>query len=86
MAKTEMIHARIEPRQKNEVEGVLDELGLSVTDANNLFYKQFTLNKGIPFIMKIPNANTRKTMQETDKGNMLAESKNADDMFKTLKI
>ena len=86
MAKTEMIRARIEPRLKHEVEDILDELGLSVTEAITLFYKQVQLNKGIPFEIKIPNATTKKTMQDTDEGKNLVRSKTTDDMFKALNI
>ena len=86
MAKTEMIRARIEPRLKHDVEDILDELGLSVTEAITLFYKQVQLNKGIPFEIKIPNATTKKTMQDTDEGKNLVRSKTTDDMFKALNI
>lgn len=86
MAKTEMIRARIEPRLKHEVEDILDELGLSVTEAITLFYKQVQLNKGIPFEIKIPNATTQTTMQDTDEGKNLVRSKNTDEMFKALNI
>ena len=86
MAKTEMIRARIEPRLKHDVEDILDELGLSVTEAITLFYKQVQLNKGIPFEIKIPNATTQKTMQDTDEGKNLVRSKTTDDMFKALNI
>ncbi len=43
MAKTEMIRARVEPELKHEAEELLREMGLSVTEAITLFYKQLTM-------------------------------------------
>ncbi len=39
MAKTEMIRVRMEPELKQEVEKIFTALGLSPTEAINLFYK-----------------------------------------------
>ena len=43
MSKTETIRARIEPELKHNAETVLAALGLSVTEALTLFYKQISL-------------------------------------------
>ena len=43
MSKTETIRARIEPELKHKAETVLAALGLSVTEAVTLFYKQISL-------------------------------------------
>ncbi len=64
MAKSEMIRARVEPALKHEAEAVLDKLGLTPTEAITLFYKQVTLYRGLPFPVRIPNAATRKALQE----------------------
>lgn len=81
MSKTELIQVNIEPKLKHEVEEILQKSGLTVSEAINLFYRQIRQNKGIPFQVKIPNAITRKTMQETDEGKNLFVCENADDMF-----
>ena len=49
MSKTETIRARIEPELKHNAETVLAALGLSVTEALTLFYKQISLQHGLPF-------------------------------------
>jgi hypothetical protein len=36
--KTAVIHARIDPELKNDVESVLNDLGLSVMDAITIFF------------------------------------------------
>jgi DNA-damage-inducible protein J len=84
MSKTEIIKASIEPELKHEVEEILQKLGLTVSEAIDLFYRQIKQNKKIPFKVKIPNAITRKTMKETDEGKNLVECENAEDMFKKL--
>jgi DNA-damage-inducible protein J len=64
MAKSETIRARVEPALKHEAETVLDKLGMSPTEAITLFYKQVTLYRGLPFPVRIPNAATRKALDE----------------------
>jgi DNA-damage-inducible protein J len=86
MSKTETVRARIEPRLKKEAEHVLEDLGLSATQAITLFYRQVTLRKGLPFDVVIPNATTRRTFEGTDAGKDLVVCKDGDDMFKKLGI
>ena len=68
MAKTAMVQARIEPELKSEVEKILRSLGLNTTYAISVFFKQIKLNKGIPFAVEIPNAETRKAIEEARAG------------------
>ena len=86
MNKTATVRARIEPRLKKEAEHVLEDLGLSATQAINLFYRQVTLRKGLPFDVVIPKAPTRRTFERTDAGKNLVVCKDADDMFRKLGI
>ncbi len=39
-----------------QFEGILATLGISASNAINMFYKQVILNRGIPFEVKIPTA------------------------------
>ena len=64
MKKTAMIRARLEPQLKSEAEIVLAEIGLSPAEAIRLFYKQVSLQKGLPFEVRIPNAGTRAAIRE----------------------
>ena len=68
MAKTEMIRARVEPEVKREAEELFSALGLSVTEAITLFYKQVAIHRGLPFPMRIPNAATAAALQEARTG------------------
>ena len=58
MAKTATIRARVEPELKRQAEDLFSRLGLSVTEAITLFYRQVTLAQGLPFAVKLPNAET----------------------------
>jgi DNA-damage-inducible protein J len=68
MAKSEMIRARVEPELKHKAELVLESLGMTPTEAITLFYKQVTLYRGLPFPVRIPNAATRKALQDARAG------------------
>lgn len=54
MAKTANLYARIEPEVKEEAEMILEALGIPVSNAINMFYKQIILQRGIPFEVKLP--------------------------------
>ncbi len=85
MSKTAMIRARTEPRLKEEVESIFSELGITSTEAINMFYKQVRLRKGIPFEIKIPNKVTRKTFNDSDNKKNRKSFKNINDLLKDLK-
>lgn len=81
-----MIRARIEEKLKEDVGKVFDKLGLTTTEAITLFYRQIKLHKGLPFSVKIPNKETKKTLEETDKKKNLIKTKNTEDLFAKLEI
>jgi DNA-damage-inducible protein J len=66
--KTATIRARTEPGLKADAERVFRKLGISSSEAINLFYSQVRLRKGLPFPVEIPNAVTRQTFEKTDRG------------------
>jgi DNA-damage-inducible protein J len=84
MSKQAFIRARIESDLKKKVELILSSLGLNATEVITLLYKQIDLNKGLPFEIKIPNAETKKTMDDINKGKNLKKFKNKEEMFKDL--
>jgi len=85
MARTAMIRARTEPDLKSEVERILEELGMTSTEAVNLFYRQVKLQKGLPFDVKIPNKTTLETFRKTDEGKELNEYKDMKAFRKKMK-
>ena len=52
--KTANLYARIEPETKVCAESILESLGIPVSTAINMFYKQIILNNGMPFELKLP--------------------------------
>jgi DNA-damage-inducible protein J len=84
MAKTEMIRARVEPKLKAEAEDIFDKLGMNVSYVIRIFYKQVVLHKGLPFDVVIPNAETRRAIDDVRKKRGLTEYKDAKDMRKKL--
>ena len=54
MAKTSSMHIRVEPKVKKEVESILKTLGMTTTEAINIYLRQIILNSGIPFEIKTP--------------------------------
>lgn len=85
MSKTAMIRARTEPKLKNKVERIFDALGLTASEAINLFYHRVELENGLPFDLKIPNATTLRAMGNVAKKKNLNSHKNVEDMLKSLK-
>ncbi len=78
------IRARTEEWLKEEVEGVLKELGMTPTEAINLFYNQIRLQRGLPFNVLIPNEETAQVLRDTDEGKNLVKYKTIEGMFKDL--
>jgi DNA-damage-inducible protein J len=66
MEKSSTVQIRIEPELKASVEVILDHLGLSMSSAISLFLKQVVLHDGLPFAVKIPNAETRAALDEIE--------------------
>ena len=54
MVKTANLYARIEPKLKSEAESILGGLGVPVSNAINMFYRQIVLHRGLPFAVQFP--------------------------------
>ena len=68
------------------MENLFKKLGLSTTEAINLFYRQVKMRKGLPFNVVIPNKTTEKVFKDTDTERNLIRCDDADDMFGKLGI
>lgn len=96
MAKSANIYARIEPEVKKEAESILEELGIPVSVAINMFYKKIIASKGMPFEIKLENDPlkdiSKMTKEELEEEIMKGyenfekgEYKTAEEVFKSLK-
>lgn len=82
--KTATIQVRIEPKLKEDVEKILDKLGISASQAISMFYNSIKLNKGIPFEQKIPNARLRAAMKDVDLRRNLYTVKDPDNFIQEI--
>jgi DNA-damage-inducible protein J len=81
-----MIRARISPDLKAEAESILDQIGLSSSDAIRMFYKQITMRKGLPFDARVANATTREAARDAEAGRNLTRYADVDDLFRKLRV
>lgn len=66
MAKAAAISMRVEPELKSEAESVFGSLGLTLTEAINVFLHMSVIEGGMPFEVRQPryNATTERAMEE----------------------
>jgi addiction module RelB/DinJ family antitoxin len=74
MVKNETLHIRIDGNVKQNAEKTLEILGLSISEAVNMFLHQINLVGGLPFDVKIPSAPE----------NVIAHSK--EELYKMLEV
>ncbi|EKD28869.1 MAG: hypothetical protein ACD_79C00182G0014 [uncultured bacterium] len=67
MLKTATVRARIEPSLKKKAEFIFKKFGLNSSKAITLFFHRVCLDKGLPFELKIPNAETLKAINIRNK-------------------
>jgi len=68
MAKTATTHARMDPKIKREAERIIKDMGLSISAAHEMFYRQIIAHQGIPFDLRIPNRETLEALDEARQG------------------
>lgn len=86
MAKSAVISARIDPELKYEVEQIFEKLGLNISQAITLFFKQVELQRGLPFALKIPNEATKEALEDAQARRNLASFNTVDELFEDLEI
>ena len=60
----------MQPRQatKEKAKSILKELGIPISTAHELCYRQIVAHKGLPFDVRIPNQETVQAMQDARDG------------------
>jgi DNA-damage-inducible protein J len=81
--KTATARALIDPEVKREAEAILKEIGLSVSNSVELFYRQVVAQRALPFELQVPNKTTMKAIRDSRSGKGRRFS-NTDDLFKEL--
>lgn len=72
---------RVEPELKQSAEAVLKQIGLSTSEAVNMFLHQVVLNQGLPFMAKIPNAETVAALRDAENGHTIKFNGTPKDML-----
>jgi DNA-damage-inducible protein J len=83
MSATELVEARIDSDLKEEAAAVLQEVGLTLSDAFRLLVIKVAKEKELPFEPFIPNAETIAAMEEARRGG-LPSAKTVEDLFEKL--
>lgn len=84
--KSSVVRARIDENSKEKVEAILNKLGLNTSEAIRLFFKQIELRGGLPFIIKLPNKETRQAMKDAKSGEKVEGFDSKDELFDDLNI
>jgi len=84
MSKTANIRARVEPGLKAEVEDILSDLGLTVSEAVHFLYRQIKLQRGLPFDVRISNTFTARTLNASKAGRNLKRFGSKKELFADL--
>ena len=84
MNKNSTIKIRVDSELKRKTKETLDNLGLTTTQAVTIFLKQVVLQKDLPFLLSMPNAKTRKAIDNLIKRRNVSTFENTDALFKNL--
>ncbi len=84
MSKSVTLSVRMDPELKRKADEIFRRLGLTASQAIVLFYKQVELQQGLPFAVRLPNATTRKALEEAQERRNLKDFENVDDLFEDL--
>ncbi len=64
--KTEQIIVHVKPEIKADAMAIFRKIGISASEAVNLFLTHIVMEKGIPPDMHIPNEDTLRAFQDSD--------------------
>ena len=86
MQKTATINVKTDKELKAKVENIFSKLGISPSDAINMFYSQVLISNGLPFEVSLePSKNLANSIKELEEGKV-TRYKNTLEMMKDLKI
>ena len=66
MALDATVRARIDSQLKQDVEEIFKQIGLTTSQAINIFMNRVRSERGIPFDLKVPNDLTLQAMRDAD--------------------
>jgi DNA-damage-inducible protein J len=81
-----VVNARVDAKTKSAATQILKSLGLNVSEAINLFFKQVIYTRSIPFELRLPNKETVATFHRTDAGEDLHRAAGIDELKEELDL
>jgi len=79
-----VVRARTDSQLKENAEGILKQLGFTMSDAINIYLNMIVMHKGIPFEIKIPNELTSETFKKSEAGEDLQHVGSLDNFKKLI--
>ncbi|MBD8529189.1 type II toxin-antitoxin system RelB/DinJ family antitoxin [Massilia sp. CFBP 13647] len=81
-----MVHVRVDEQIKMQATETLGSMGLTLSDAIRVFLMRVVADKEMPFSIKVPNAESRAAIAETEEiiNGRRARFATADDLFDDL--
>ena len=64
---TTTLQVRMNPKLKKDVQKILDAIGLDMSGAINIYFRQITVIKGIPFPLRTANGLTLEQQKELNR-------------------
>jgi len=81
MVKSEFIRARVSDELKTSTETLFSRLGITMTEAITLFLVQCNLRQGLPFDVRLPNAETQQALDDAYNGVNVTSHETPEDLF-----
>lgn len=86
MEKTQNVSVQIDNSLKSDAEEILSALGLTVSEAIRIFFKQIVHLQGLPFNVIIPEQIPNETTQNAMKEENLKTFNSPKELFEDLRI
>jgi len=82
--KTAEIRVLVEPTLKKKSKKILDEIGISESEAVRIFFRNLVNRKEFPLELKVPNKETLQSMKDADEGNTIGPFNSVDELTEGL--
>jgi DNA-damage-inducible protein J len=79
-----VVNARVDSETKAKAADILESLGMNMSEAINLFFRQIIYTRSIPFELRLPNEATVATFNKTDAVEDLHKASGVADLEKEL--
>lgn len=84
--QSSMLHVRMDTEMKRKATVALAAMGMTASEAVRLFFHRIAVDQAFPLELKVPNAQTRRAMAESEEMMRAGTARfaSADEMFAEL--